>query len=113
MTNHIHLVFSQRPAGVSEDEYDAWYARHVREILAVPEFTAAQRFSLEAVPAHDGALPQTYGHLAMYEVAGTPDAAGAALTAMARAGGMVLPDWFGSIKFGAYNCFPRGGRVES
>jgi hypothetical protein len=35
VTKYVHLVFSDPPAGVTEDEFNEWYDAHVQEILAV------------------------------------------------------------------------------
>jgi hypothetical protein len=113
MTDHIRLVFSQRPSSVSEEEYNEWYSRHIREILAVPGFVSAQRFAVEAIPRRDGSVSAPHEHLALYELLGTPLQADAGLAEAARSGGMVLPDWFGGIKFTPYNCFPLGDREEA
>jgi hypothetical protein len=113
MDEHIRLVFSRRPTNVSDEEYNEWYSRHIREILAVPGFKAAQRFAVEPVPRRSGPLAAPQDHLALYEILGTPLEANAALSDAGRSGGMVLPDWFGEIEFTPYNCFPRGGRVEA
>ena len=45
MSRYVHLVFSDPPAGVSDDEFNVWYDEHVQEILAVPGFdlSAAMR----------------------------------------------------------------------
>ena len=66
MTKHIHLVFSDPPAGVSEDEYNEWYDAHVQEILAVDGWVAATRYRLDAVVAADAT--GGYRYLSLYEL---------------------------------------------
>ena len=43
MTDHELVVLSRPPEDVSDDTYNDWYDTHVREILALPGFVAAQR----------------------------------------------------------------------
>jgi hypothetical protein len=66
MARHLLLVHTTPVAG-REDEYNAWYdSVHLREVLDVPEFVAAQRFAVSATPAADPLPAQPY--LAIYEI---------------------------------------------
>jgi hypothetical protein len=49
MSQHVHLVFSSPPAGVSDDAFNAWYDDHVQEILAVPGFESVRRYAISPV----------------------------------------------------------------
>ena len=69
MTDHELVVLSRPPEGVSDDAYNDWYDTHVREILALPGFVAAQRLTLEFVSAtSDPAVRFTF--LTRYEIEG-------------------------------------------
>ena len=66
MARHLLLVHTTPLAG-REDEYNAWYdSVHLREVLEVPEFVAAQRFSVAATRAGDP--PPAHPYLAIYEL---------------------------------------------
>ena len=43
----IQIVFSRRPDGVSEEDWNTWYDAHLHEILAIPGFVSAQRFAID------------------------------------------------------------------
>jgi hypothetical protein len=118
----LHIVFSQPPDGVSDEEFNRWYDAHLAEILAVPGFVAARRYRLDAVVA-DAGIPHRY--LCVYEIDGDP---ADAIAALAQAGygdkdtykalkgvdsGILeLPEWFERARFASWNCIPHGGRVE-
>ena len=124
MTTYIHLVFSDPPAHVSEDEYDRWYNSHVQEILTVDGWIAATRYRVEGVvdPEHTG----TYRFLSLYELDVSPEIAIANLEAAGLGSGdsyvelkdgadesdpLPLPDWFADIRFGSMNGTARSGRI--
>ena len=66
--DRIQMVFSRRPDGVSEDDWNTWYDAHLHEILAIPGFVSAQRFAIDQqVGAGEG--PE-WTHIALYEVEG-------------------------------------------
>jgi hypothetical protein len=52
-----------------EDEFNAWYAEHMREVAAVPGIKAGTRYRMSAVQA-PGAAPATHEYLAVYEIDG-------------------------------------------
>jgi hypothetical protein len=66
------LVFSD-PVKGEEREFNDWYTgRHLADIVAMPGFTAAQRFKLQSIPL--GVCANKY--LAIYEMeTDDPDAA--------------------------------------
>jgi hypothetical protein len=125
VAENLHIVFSRRPDGVSEEEFNRWYDAHLPEILATPGFVAARRFRLEPV-VQDAEAPVPFGYLAVYEVEGDPDAA---LAEMAKLGlgskdsyaelkevdssGPELPGWWDDVRFASWNCIALGDRVES
>ena len=66
--DRIQIVFSRKPDGVSDDDWNTWYDAHLHEILAIPGFVSAQRYAIDQdVGAGDG--PE-WTHIALYEVEG-------------------------------------------
>lgn len=122
MSESLHIVFSEPPEGVSDEEFNAWYDAHLDEILSVPGFVAARRFQLDPVVA-DAGVPHRF--LTVYEIDGDPadairelEGAGfgskdsyAALKDV-DAGSLELPEWFHRAHFASWNCVPLGDRVE-
>lgn len=125
MSKYIHLVFSDPPDGVSEDEFNAWYDAHVQEILAVDGWVAATRYRLDPVVGADGT--GGYRYLSLYELDVAPEVAVANLAAagmgnadtyidMKGEGGggddpLPLPDWFAGIRFGSWNATGTSDRI--
>jgi hypothetical protein len=93
MPRTIFLVQTEPVAG-REDEYHEWYTnQHLDDLLAVPGFVAAQRFTISP-QQRPGTTPPKFAHLAIYDIEGDPQAALASL-AEARAGGMLISDALG------------------
>ena len=94
MSRQHLLVLSSPPDGVTDDQYDAWYATHVAEALErVPGFVAAERCHLQA---HAGE-PLPYRFMTRYTVEGEFDDAWRDLRAAVDGGGMTFEDWFGGV----------------
>lgn len=115
MNQYIHLVFSDPPAQVSEDDYNAWYDAHVGEILAVDGWETATRYDVNSIvnPESTG----RFRYLSLYELSCPPEQAIANLEAASMGnadayvnkkdtdqGELPLPSWFGDIRFGSWNC---------
>ena len=125
MTKYIHLVFSDPPADVSEDEYNEWYDAHVQEILAVDGWVAATRYRLDAVV--DGESTGGYRYLSLYELDVEPDVAVANLAAAGMGNAdtyidmkgddpstddpLPLPDWFAGIRFASWSATGTSQRI--
>lgn len=125
MTKYIHLVFSDPPPEVGEDEFNHWYDAHVQEILAVDGWVAATRYRLEPVVAPE----ETGGYrfLSLYELDVPPDVAVANLAAAGMGNAdtyielkgsdadttdpLPLPDWFARIRFGSWNATGASERI--
>jgi len=118
----IHLVFSEPPAHVTEDQYNAWYEAHVQEILAVDGWEAATRYRVAAEVGADDS--PAFRYLSLYELSCPPDVAVANLAAAgmgnadsyvekkdADEGKLPLPEWFTAIRFGSWNCTQIGERM--
>lgn len=125
MTKYVHLVFSDPPGDVTDDEYNAWYDAHVQEILAVDGWVAATRYRVQGEVAADST--GGYRYLSLYELDCPPEQAVANLAAagMGNAdtyvelkgddGGadtaLPLPDWFSAIRFASWNATATSERI--
>lgn len=66
MTRHLLIVHSEAAPGHDEDDFNDWYDHvHLPEVLKVPGFRAAQRFT--AVPGVHGELPE-HRYMTSYEI---------------------------------------------
>jgi hypothetical protein len=110
MADHELLVLSRPPDDVTDETYDAWYDGHVREILALPGFVAAERLSLRFVSATTEP-PARFTFLTRYEIAGPFEDAWTHLRAAVDGGRMTIPEWFGGVESQGWSCTPIGGRV--
>ncbi len=110
MPNRYYLVLSTPPAGVPEDEYDRWYDIHVSELLALPGFVSAQRFSADLVRSCGPAAPG-FTFATRYEIEGDFDEAMRALRA--GMGTYYFPDWFDGIIHASWRCTPLGEPVAA
>ena len=61
MTKYVHLVFSDPPTGVTEDEFNEWYDAHVQEILAVDGWVAATRYRIAPEVGREVAVSRDLG----------------------------------------------------
>lgn len=125
MTKYIHLVYSDPPEHVTEDEYNVWYDEHVQEILAVDGWVAATRYRLEAQVAAEST--GGYRYLSLYELDVPPDVAVANLAAAGMGNAdtyidmkgdepgpddpLPLPDWFSGIRFASWNGTGTSDRI--
>src|SRR3546814_20850907 len=74
MTKQLFMIITEAPSAEEEAAFETWYVdRHMPDVLAVPGFTAAQRFRLAPAPDEDNA-PARF--LTIYEME-TDDACGA------------------------------------
>ena len=113
MTGHQELlVLSRPPAGVSDGAYNDWYDTHVREILELPGFVAAERLSLEFVSA-TSEPPERFTFLTRYTIEGPFEDAWAQLRAAVDGGRMTFADWFGGVVSQGWRCTPIGDRVTA
>ena len=79
VTKYVHLVFSDPPAGVTEDEFNEWYDAHVQEILAVDGWVGATRYRIAPEVGADES--GGYRFLSLYELDVPPEQAVANLAA--------------------------------
>ena len=109
MPPNLYLVLSKRPDGVSAEEYDRWYHAHARENIETPGFLSTRRYAL--APGRSDA--PDFEHLALYEYEGDYDPIGRGLRERIGRGEIVLPDWFGEIRFGSWKAVPVDDRVPA
>ena len=66
MAKHVLVVLSNCHEG-TDDAFNSWYTNtHLRDVINVPGFSAAQRFRVSGTQMGDGPMP--YQYLAVYEV---------------------------------------------
>jgi hypothetical protein len=118
VARYVHLVFSDPPAGVSDDDFNAWYDEHVKEILSVDGWVAATRYRVDGVV--NAETTGGYRFLSRYELDRPPEEAIANLEASGmgnkrayaenKADGdpLPVPDWFPEIRFASWNLAQLG-----
>lgn len=80
-------VVQSNPVPGREDEFSDWYTRcHLPQMLTVPGFASAQRFTASPVLRSPATPPYRYSSLAIYEVTGDPRLAFHALARAREAG---------------------------
>jgi hypothetical protein len=92
MAKYTFVVLSNPTTPGQEAEYNEWYNKiHIPDVLNVPGFVAAQRFTLADAQLGDGSHAHRY--LALYEIE-TDDAKGALKELQKRVGtaDMVMSD---------------------
>lgn len=109
MSENLHLVFSNPPAWLDDDDYNRWYDAHLAEILVVPGFTAARRYRLGS--AVGSRPPGHYRFLSAYEIEGDPADVMRQLAFEEGSGRMQLPEWFPEIHFASFNCHTHGNET--
>jgi hypothetical protein len=135
VTKYVHLVFSDPPAGVTEDEFNEWYDAHVQEILAVDGWVAATRYRIAPEVGADES--GGYRFLSLYELDVPPEVAVANLAAAGMGNAdtyidmkttdmkaqdehaqdehahdeLPLPDWFAGIRFASWNATGTSERI--
>lgn len=105
-----YIVLSQPPAGVSADEFNKWYDLHIREIIALPGFVAAERNELRFLRSTSGEAPP-FGYSARFEIDGDLQPAWQELRNAVDGGHMTFPDWFSGFSSVGWELMPLGGRV--
>jgi hypothetical protein len=104
MPDHEYIVLSKPPEGVSAEEFNEWYDRHMVEILELPGFVSAQRSSL-TLRGHRGDAFD-YEYIVRYGIDGDLDATLAGLREAVAAGRLYFPDWFPSIRTSGFAVAP-------
>ena len=68
MSTHRLIVFTEPKSG-QEAEYNKWYNEvHLKEVLEIEGFVAAQRFEIAPAQIEGGAGPTGGRYLAIYEI---------------------------------------------
>jgi hypothetical protein len=110
-TDHLYVVLSKGPAWISEADYRDWYAVHARENVQVPCFSAVRRYQIEPSGIRFQGDAE-FTHMALYEYDGDLVGMRKGLEERKQAGQIVLPPWFGEIKFQSWNATAIDERVE-
>lgn len=104
LPDHLYLVFSKCPDPVSHDDYEDWYATHVRENLTADFFEAGARFRLEPETV-DPSAPCGATHAALYDVgAPLPQLQQSLVESREDGRRHTYPDWFAQIEFASVDC---------
>ena len=113
MARHILLVLSNA-AGGRDNEFDDWYTNvHLRDVLAVDGFVAAQRFRLADAQLQPG-LPAPHRYLAVYEIeADDVNAPLQALLSGVMSGAIPLSDTIDLASLATFAFTPITGRVTA
>jgi hypothetical protein len=82
---HVLVVLTNAVEG-QDDAFNKWYdEQHLPDVLAIPGFVAAQRYTIAPDQMSDPAL-HTHRYLALYEIEGDANAALAGLGKAVEAG---------------------------
>jgi hypothetical protein len=88
-----HLFFAFSTFTGERAAYDDWYnTEHIPQVLGAPGLVGAQRFDIAATKPLPGSSPLDLGHLAFYELSGSPTPFRAEVKRMLIEQEMVLPD---------------------
>ena len=112
MADHELVVLSRPPDGVSDDEYNAWYDVHVREVLRLPGFVAAERLTLQFGSATSDP-PERFTFLTRYEIDGSFEDAWRELRAAVDGGRMTFAEWFSRVESQGWRGTPIGARISA
>jgi hypothetical protein len=110
--NELYLVFSDPSEHVSEEEFMAWYDKHIPEILKTDGFVSAQRYRVTPV-AHDGPTPPSQRYLVLWETTKDIKELRSELSRRGEAGEFTLPEWFTQTRYLTWSCEPVGDRFEA
>ena len=102
--DHMYLVFTKPPAGVSIPDFFDWYVTHMRENLTAEGFDAAWRYRLER-DVVDPLAPADAVHAALYEVHGELPELRASLDRAEADGRVVFPAWFPGMRLACLDCY--------
>src|SRR6185437_815593 len=96
MTKRLLFVFSN-PVQGKDREFNDWYANtHLGEVVAVPNITSAQRYTLDETPPPEsdtgGVAPPAHRYLTVYEVDGDPEVVLKYFEARMTSGDMTVSD---------------------
>lgn len=95
MTKYVFMIITEAPSPEEEEAFEAWYVgQHMPDVLAVPGFTAAQRYRLAPDPDLPG--PPTR-FLTIYEME-CDDRAAVMTEVRRRAGTVQMPLFPGDRK---------------
>ena len=109
MADNVFIVLSEPPPDLPAETFNAWYDLHCRQILELPAFVAAERFSLRFVRGTSGD-PPAFSYYVRYEIEGEFEEAWGQLRAAVDGGRMEIPDWFKTVHTEGWHGTPIGER---
>ncbi len=84
----LFIVFAN-PVDGKEEAFNSWYDAHMADIVKLPEFVRGQRFRMQS---RSGRPDPDFKYMIVYEIAGHPDEALAALGAAVKRGEAEIPN---------------------
>ncbi len=121
--DRIQIVFSRKPDGIADDDWNTWYDAHLHEILAIPGFVSARRYAIDQ-DVGAGAGPE-WTHMAIYEVEGGFEELAQNMIRMSLGSaeayielkrtdtsGPPLPPWWDDVRFASWNGVALGPRIR-
>lgn len=111
-----HLFFAWSTHTTDWDTYGKWYdEEHIPQVMSAPGMLRAQRFRMGDTKALPGVAVPDLGHLALYEIAGSPAGFREEVKRMLISGEMVLPDFmvqpFGAAFMAPASRWRKAGRT--
>jgi hypothetical protein len=110
MPDHVFMVLVEPAAGVSAEEFDRWLGIHVRQVLALPGWVAAERSTLTFVLSNSGDVVP-WSHLVRYEVEGSAEVAWDHLRTARASGTLHYPDWYPGTTSAGWESASVEGRI--
>jgi hypothetical protein len=107
LTDRLQFVFCSEPSDVSQERYENWYRRYLREQAGADGLEHGWQFRVRAPKPPDGPVAMT--RLAVFPLAGRADGPD---RAPAR-GPADVPGWFGRIDVSSVEARAIGDRIES
>ncbi|WP_432828634.1 hypothetical protein [Dactylosporangium sp. CA-092794] len=110
LTGAMFLALSSQPEGMDLAAYGEYYRGHLLENVAIDGIDSGCRWAVTPV---GGNAPRNgpLTHLALYQLGRPWPEARAEIRAAREDGTMVLPPWFGDIRFASVDVIALGGRV--
>ena len=89
-----HLFFAFSAFTGDQSAFDAWYdEEHIPQVLRAPGTAGAERFVIADTKPVPGTNPLDLGHVALYELDGSPGPFREEVKRLLISGEMVLPDF--------------------
>ena len=108
----MFLALSSAPGGMDPVAYDDYYRGHLLENVAIDGIESGCRYTMTPVGGN-APRDEPLTHLALYQLGRPMSQVRVALKAAQDSGEMVLPPWFGGIRFASVDVVALGPRVSA